>query len=226
MDGVRSFDRAVSIILAEGEGCYCPHHSTCGYADDPWCRHIERDGDNVRICEYKDLDIAYCVYRERPGCCWLLAAVETLATDCLRKGKINCPPVPSEAITLFDQTRKIELRLVPLKFHHGAVWLVGQDWVIQLNDRETPSERRHTVFREAFHIACRNNSLAFKKIGPEDRPFRELIADHFATCFLMPKEWVEDRWPVVQDVRTMAGIFDVPNSAMRRRLNQLGLKVK
>ncbi len=103
---------------------------------------------------------------------------------------------------------------------------MGGDWVIQLNARESPSARRHTVFHEAFHIALRNASPAFQKFGLEDRPFRELLADDFATCFLMSREWVEERWPTVQDVGTMADIFDVPISAMGRRLNQLGLPVK
>jgi Zn-dependent peptidase ImmA (M78 family) len=163
------------------------------------------------------------MYRERPGCCWVLAALETLAMDYLRKGGIHGPPVPSEAITLFDQSRRIELRLVPLKFHHGASWLVGKEWVIHLNARDSSAVRRLTIFHEAFHIACRNANPAFKRFDLEARPFREILADHFATCFLMPKEWVEEQWLKVHDVRKMARIFDVSKRAMKRRLRQLGL---
>ena len=183
-----------------------------------WKRH------SVRIHQHSDFNIARCIYRERPGCCWVLDSVEKLARDYLKRGRFSVPPVPSQAIAIFDQSREIELRLVPLKAHHGAAWLLGAEWVIQLNAAESPSMRRYTIFHEAFHIACRNASPAFKRFDLEDRkPFRELLADHFSFCFLMPKEWVEEWWPTVQDVQSMARTFDVPASAMGRRLRQLGL---
>ncbi len=223
MSQLPEFESLLSVILAEGKGCYCPHRDTCGYADNAWCRHITREGNGIKILEYKDLNIAHCVYRERPGCCWVLAAVEKLAAEYLTTGQVHCPSVASDLITLFDGSRKIEVQLVPLKAHHGAVWLTGEGWVIQLNARESHRVRRHTVFHEAFHIACRNASPAFKRLDLKNRPFRELLADHFATCFLMPKKWVEERWPAVQNVRKMADIFDVSVSPMRQRLRQLGL---
>ncbi len=225
MSEIPQFERTLSIILAEGKGCYCPNRDGCAYAIDPWCRrHLVRDGNNVRKLQYSDFYIAHCIYRERPGCCWILDSVEKLARDYLKRGKIHVPPVPSQAIVVFDQRREIELRLVPLKAHHGATWLLGVEWVIQLNVEESPCMRRHTIFHEAFHIACRNASPAFKRFGLVDRkPFREMLADHFAFCFLMPKEWVEERWPMVQDIQSMAHIFDVSMSVMGRRLRQLGL---
>lgn len=216
------FERALSIILAEGEGCYCPHRDACVYAADPWCHHLVSAGNNARIRQYNDFNIAHCIYRERPGCCWVLDSVEKLARDYLKRGQIRVPPVSSQAIAIFDQRREIELRLVRLKAHHGAAWLLGAEWVIQLNAAESPCMRRHTIFHEAFHIACRNASPAFKRFDIEGRrPFREILADHFAFCFLMPKEWVEERWPKVHDVQSMARIFDVSMSAMGRRLRQL-----
>jgi len=171
------------------------------------------------------MHIAYCVYRERPGCCWVLAAVERLANEYLREGHIYRPPVPSNAVTIFDQRRSIEVRLVPLKLCHGGVWLSEQDWVIQLNAKESPLSRRHTLFHEAFHIACRNVSPAFKKSSLEDRPFREFLADYFAACFLMPKDWISEQWAMAKDVPKIARIFEVPVSLMSSRLNQLGLLV-
>ena len=218
------FERALSVILAEAKGCHCPHRAACAYAADPWCRHLIDEDGNVRVREYSDLNIERCMYRERPGCCWVLDSVEKLAGDFLRQGQINVPPVPSEAIALFDRKREIELRLVPLRRHHGAAWFVGDEWVIHLNSRQPSFTRRHTIFHEAFHIACRNASPAFQRFDLGDkRPFREVLADHFAFCFLMPKEWVEQLWPTVQNVRRLARTFDVPVSVMGRRLRQLGL---
>lgn len=224
MDEVSKLERALLIMLAEGEGCHCLHRNTCAHIDSEWCRHITGKGSHVRISQYKELDITPCLYRERPGCCWVLAAIEKLAADYLRKGAVHCPPVPSEAVTLFDGSHRIELRLVPLKVHHGAIWFLGREWVIQLNARESPQERRHTVFHEGFHIVCRNTSPAFRRLDLEQRhPFREFVADHFATCILMPKEWFKEQWPKVRDVREMAYLFDVSEKAMVQRLRQLDL---
>ncbi len=223
MSQIPEFGSLLSVILAEGKGCYCPHRDTCGYANDAWCRHIAREGGSVKILEYKDLNIAHCIYRERPGCCWVLAAVEKLAAEYLARGGVNCPPVALDLINLFDSSRRIEVQFMPLKASHGAVWLTGGEWVIQLNATDSHQVGRHTMFHEAFHIACRNASPAFKRLDLKNRPFRELLADHFATCFLMPKKWVEEWWSAVQNVRKMADIFDVSVSAMRQRLGQLGL---
>ena len=50
-----------------------------------------------------------------------------------------------------------------------------------------------------------------------------LLADYFATCILMPKEWVTEKWVEVMDLDRMAEIFDAPKSAMCIRLKRLGL---
>ncbi len=224
MSKIADFTETLSVIIAEGKGCHCPKHDTCEFAGNPWCRNLVREGDNVNFRQYDEIDIARCAYRDKPGCCWVLDSVEKLATEYLRRGQIHAAPVPSEAVTIFDQNRSIELRFVPLKAYHGIAWLLGDEWVIQVNTGESSGARRHTIFHEAFHIACRNASPAFKRSNlGEKQPFRELVADHFSTCFLMPKEWVEERWLTVQDVKSMAHIFDVSLPAMRLRLRQLGL---
>jgi len=79
------------------------------------------------------------------------------------------------------------------------------------------------MFHEAFHIACRITCPACDKAEVRRTSFNEVLADHFATCILMPKEWVEEYWPMVQDVPALADRFDVPTRQMRRRLNQLSL---
>ena len=217
------FERLLSVILAEGQGCECPHRDTCGHIGEAWCRHVTREGNRVRIADYRDLAIARCMYREQPGCCWVLAAVETLASDYLARLGVGCPPVPSECLSAFDEIRAIDVQLLPLKCFHGAAWLLEREWVVQLNELDSPEVRRHTIFHEGFHIACRNASPAFKRVDLTYKPFRDLLADHFATSILMRKEWVEEHWAAIQDVPVMARTFDVSVSAMEHRLAQLGL---
>ncbi|MFC1872074.1 hypothetical protein ACFLYF_06755 [Chloroflexota bacterium] len=89
MSKVLDFEKTFSIILTEGEGCHCPQHDTCVYAGDPWCRNLATESDNISFRQYDDIDIAPCVYRDKPGCCWVLESVETLATEYLRRGRIN-----------------------------------------------------------------------------------------------------------------------------------------
>jgi hypothetical protein len=217
------FERLLSVILAEGQGCECPHRDTCGHTGEAWCCHVTKEGNSVRITDYRDLSMANCMYREQPGCCWVLAAVETLASDYLVRLGVENPPVPSELLSAFDDSRQIDLQLLPLKCFHGAAWLLGSEWVVQLNELDSPEVRRHTIFHEGFHIACRNASPAFKRVDLTYKPFRDVLADHFATAILMRKEWVEERSTAVQDVPKMARMFDVSASAMEHRLGQLGL---
>jgi len=172
-------------------------------------------------------DALRCLYSYTPACCWVLAEVEILANEHLAEAGVSNPPVPSELINIFDKSSKIEVRLVPsLKTLHGAVWRLGREWIMQLNARDHRRHRRYTMFHEAFHIAYRIINPAFKETELSHISFNEVLADHFATCLLMCKEWIEEYWPRVQDLGVMADIFDVPIRQMRRRLSQLGLLQK
>jgi Zn-dependent peptidase ImmA (M78 family) len=84
--------------------------------------------------------------------------------------------------------------------------------------------KRFTIFHEAFHILahCRTTPV-FRKRGAIGGSFNELLADYFAVCILMPRQWVGEKWAEVQDFNRMAKIFDVPKPAMCIRLRQLGL---
>lgn len=53
--------------------------------------------------------------------------------------------------------------------------------------------------------------------------FNELLADYFAICILMPRQWVREKWAEVKHLNRMVEIFDVPKPAMYIRLKQLGL---
>ena len=63
----------------------------------------------------------------------------------------------------------------------------------------------------------------FRKRGAIGGSFNELLADYFAMCTLMPRQWVREKWAEVKDLDRMAEIFDVPKPAMCVRLRQLGL---
>lgn len=195
------FEKLLTAIITECWSCECLEGDTYSYAWDKCYHSSAREDIIVKILGHERPNATCCMYRRRPSHCCVLAAVEKLAGCYLEGQHVLGPPVASELINAFDKSRKVEVRLVPsLKAIHGAVWLLGKEWVIQLNSREPRRARRYTMFHEAFHIVYRKALPAFKKVGLSHNPFADVLADHFATCFLMPKKWVEERWPLVQDV--------------------------
>lgn len=219
-----NYKRLLAVTLAEGKHCQCRAADSCPHTGGEWCHRLSTKGNNPIPGLLPRPDTLRCLYSDRPACCWVLAEIEALASEHLAEARVSRPPVPSELINIFDKSSKIEVRLVPsLKTLHGAVWRLGREWIMQLNARDHRRQRRHTMFHEAFHIACRIINPAFKETELSNISFYEVLADHFATCLLMRKEWIEEYWPRVQDLGVMADIFDVPLSQMRRRLNELGL---
>jgi len=213
----------LGVILTGGQHCKCRAEDSCPRAGSEWCYYLATETNSSRLAELPNIDAVYCLYGDIPNCCWVLAGVEKLAGDYLVAAGVHEPPVPSGLIEVFDESRKVNVRLVPLKALHGVVWHLGKEWVIQLNARNPRQVRRYSMFHEAFHIAHRITYTTFNRAEVRRASFNEVLADHFATCLLMPKEWSEEYWPRLQNVRTMAKRFDVPISQMRRRLNQLSL---
>jgi len=147
-----------------------------------------------------------------------------LAQRYLKRGEVSCPPVPAELILLADEQHPVEVRLVALKVYHGAIWRQNDGWVIQLKNDDIPATRRFILFHEAFHILahCKTTPVFRRREGILGS-FNELLADHFASCILMPREWVNEKRAEVEDLDRLAEIFDVPMPAMCIRLRQLGL---
>jgi hypothetical protein len=65
---------------------------------------------------------------------------------------------------------------------------------------------------------CFTRLSIFRKRGSVVGSFNELLADYFALCILMSRDWAE-----VKDLDRMAEIFAVPKPAMCIRLRQLSL---
>jgi hypothetical protein len=208
--------------LVQGRGSYCPYQEgpiCCTAALCPLTQEVAYP----RKPRWSILQLADSTWYQKAKHCPLVKSVETLATEYLQRGKVQAPPIPVELVALFDTQRKVELRPVSLKVYHGAIWPMGSSWIIHVNERDSHQTKRYTIFHEAFHIACRSTCPQFKQVSLGFKLFSELLADYFAACILMPKEWVQEQWPQVKDVRKMACIFDVPVPAMWMRLKQLGL---
>jgi hypothetical protein len=212
--------------VSGGDGMSCPLYDRCQLRKKGgYCVDDNRERLNQLLDErYFNFDSYNFLKAEGKRRCRLTQLVERLAGMCLKMGSVRCPPVPTGVVRLFDQQHSVELRQLPLKAYHGAIWYQQDGWVIQVKDSDAAPTMRFTVFHEAFHIFahCRTTPV-FRKRGRILGSFNELLADHFALCMLMPREWIRQKWAEVRDLDRMAEIFAVPKSAMCIRLRQLGL---
>jgi hypothetical protein len=151
--------------------------------------------------------------------------VRRLANRYWEEAGIVRPPVPTDLITQDCNHLPIEVRRVPLKANHGAVWQLNDCWLVHLNSNDTSARQRFTLYHEIFHILahCKGTPV-FKKAGhSQEGTFNELLADHFAAIILAPIEFVKKIWPEVKDISQMAAIFDVPKPILWFGLKQLRL---
>jgi hypothetical protein len=215
------------IYISSGDGEQCPLRTHC--RTKPvcgWCPDENKERLN-QFLEQNEVTLQNCDFIEtniggQTGRLFLL--VELLAQKCLQLGRVRSPPVPTGIVSLADEQRCIEIHTLPLKAYHGAIWRLMEGWVIQLSDGDTSAGKRLALFHEAFHILahCRGTPV-FKKRGLEQGSFNELLADYFAMCILMPRQWLREKWAEVKDLDRMAEIFDAPKPAICIRLRQLGL---
>ncbi len=223
-------------------GIPCPLRNNCDTrCSGGWCLDDSRGHLNrVLHCGLFSLGFGEVLWGNRNDGCYdvtdiidfvehwaparIFRLVEKLAERFLEKGGIQHPPVPLDLRSLADENHRVEVRLLPLNICHGAIWHSGSEWIIQLRENDASNKKRLTLFHETFHILahCGTKPL-FGKAGGMQGSFNELLADYFAGCVLMPREWVAQRWTGVNDLVRMAEIFDVQKSVMWIRLKELGL---
>lgn len=220
--------------MSRGDGEHCPLYSRCqvrrggGFCHDDKRPQFQRMLIKLRSISYNyelmlnDTDFIDYMQHWAPGRIFRL--VERLAAKFLKQAGVTGPPVPSKLISSADKDNPVEVHLLPLKAHHGAIWGQKNRWVIQLNENDTCTTRRLTLFHEAFHILahCRATPV-FKTPGNRGADFNELLADHFAYSVLMPTDWVMEKWTEVNNVDRMARTFDVSEPLMWVKLKQLKL---
>jgi hypothetical protein len=223
-NGVPRWESELWSYISRGDGVRCPMYERCRTRREcNWC--ISDNQEQIeQLLDTEEFDPRDYEFLEQitPGRIFQL--VESLAHSFLRRGGVRCPPVPEKLVSMANDNHPIEVRLVPLSAHHGAIWRLSDAWVIQLNQHDPPARRRHTLFHEAFHIMAHSRaSPVFRKRGAEAGAFNELLAEYFAACVLMPREWVKGSWPEIKDVRRMAEVFGVTEQLVWIRLKMLHL---
>ncbi len=214
--------------VSSGDGMHCPLYSRCqNRLRGDWCPNDNLDLI-ARLVDDRRFNIdKYTLTGGGIGggeCGRIFQLVERLAKEYLKRAGVHCSPVQAGIVSLADAQHPIEVRIVPLRAYHGGIWHPRGKWIIQLKDDDPSATKRLTLFHEAFHILahCKGTPV-FRKRGAIQGSFNELVADYFAACILMPREWIEEKWPEVKDLGRMAEIFDVPKSVMWIRLRELSL---
>ena len=107
----------------------------------------------------------------------------------------------------------------------GMSFWNGHQWIILLNPTEVEARQRFTLLHELHHIICHpQNHRLFGSTTARTDPAAERMADYFAACALMPKLYVKRLFGRgVHQPHQLADYFGVSTTAMRYRLEQLGL---
>lgn len=102
----------------------------------------------------------------------------------------------------------------------GLSYWNGVEWIIVLNESESPTRQRFSLLHEYKHVIDHGQQQTLYASERE----AELAADYFAACVLMPKRDLKRIYcTVTQRVEALADYFGVSPSALRIRLEQTGL---
>jgi hypothetical protein len=219
--------------LSRGDGVRCPVYESCPLRlQGEWCLSEHEEYyqlmNDFLDDEIPDLTDPASIQFEFPACPYsgrIFNLVRRLATKYQTEAGIDRLPVPTNLITHGDDDLPIEVRQIPLKAHHGAIWRLSDCWVVQLNSNDAPARQRFTLYHEIFHILAHGKATpVFKKTSSSpEGSFNELLADHFAAIMLMPENLVRKKWAEVQDINQMAAIFEVPRPLVWFALKHLSL---
>jgi Zn-dependent peptidase ImmA (M78 family) len=169
--------------------------------------------------------------------------IEQLVSILLSKHKIQGPPVPVKQIAVAEKVHVMESAISGDV--SGALMRLNGVAMIAVNINHHPNRQRFTIGHELAHYCLdhkgENEHLDWQftvlrrdQRSSEATDAHEMEANFFAASLLMPKEFV--RRDVSQltrfngevdlrddDIKSLARQYEVSETAMRYRLNSLGL---
>lgn len=176
------------------------------------------------VAEFKKILQYHPRKRVAPG--RVFQIVDRLAAGFVNANQALSGQLPLSADLIKDITGNLntEVRSIPLRAYHGAVWHLQDRAVIYLNANDSPDKQRLTLFHEAFHILVHSKTVpVIEKQPGHYNSFIEMLADYFAGCIVMPRNLVQEKWAQFKDIKRLAAAFHVTESAMWIRLEGLGL---
>ena len=149
--------------------------------------------------------------------------IQEIALQALQSINCSYPPVPIEEVA-----KKLGFAVVEFDFPNSISGVLKKDrMVIGVNAQHHPIRRRFTIAHELGHFLLGHDIGKEEDVVDEDfdKPIHtEKQANIFASCILMPSEWVKSE---VQgktiDLKVMAQKFSVSEQAITIRLLELNL---
>ncbi|HZN17009.1 MAG TPA: ImmA/IrrE family metallo-endopeptidase [Micromonosporaceae bacterium] len=138
------------------------------------------------------------------------------------------------ALGFIIEQPKVELQLAPrfkMDGLFGLTTFTHGRYLIVINKNDSHVRRRFTLAHEFRHLLDYTAAPTIHKslgYGNEARQAQQIenICNHFAACLLVPRNWIKRAWANgLQDVSTLAVMFNVSEEAMDRRLRFLGYQV-
>ena len=127
--------------ISYGDGMHCPFRDHCQTRKrGSWCADDYAEQLN-QFVDIEQFNGSGCNFVASGSCDVIFEWVRMLASKYLELGGITNPPVPMELISLIVK-QQVEVRTLPLKACHGALWHFKDDWIIHLNSEETLTMNR------------------------------------------------------------------------------------
>jgi len=144
------------------------------------------------------------------------------AQKLLRLARISKGPVPCRVVT---EIPRIAVKYVDDLPTSGATSWNGHEWVIFLNRHESHARHRATMLHELKHIIDHPyQRLIYSRRAITGYAERELVANYFASCALMPESRIRAAWLWgLRQPHKIAERFNVTPRAAGNRLSELGL---
>lgn len=161
--------------------------------------------------------------------------IEIAVDEILSKYNIECAP-----IDIFDLVEREGMRVIvdEMETDHSGFLLVeeGRKPIIGINKRHHPNRRRFTAAHELGHYLLHvteedrffvDKAYFRSPLSSEGTDLREIEANRFAACLLMPENFLlsdtGDSQLMDIDVYRLAGRYGVSEEAMALRLAKLEL---
>jgi Zn-dependent peptidase ImmA (M78 family) len=149
---------------------------------------------------------------------------ERRAKEVVDQFGLSGPPVPLGEIC---KALGIAVHVRPFEYVAGV--FINDDVfpVIVVNSGERRVRQRFTIAHELGHYFLGHGRQSFAEPGGGGR--RERDAERFAACLLMPAPWVRQYWKAYaandeNRLAVVADLFEVSPTALKHRINELGLK--
>jgi len=153
-----------------------------------------------------------------------LDIAERQAALLLRLSDVTHPPILESMIA--DVLAVTVEETAPLPHSSETVRLADGSWLVRLDGADPLPWRRWNFMCAVKSILDDPLAEAVRQqLGADEASRRAVqVADAFAACVLLPRNWVEQVWNSgAQEVGVLASFFEVSLEVMRLRLVRLGL---